>query len=264
MLMPNITIRIFYFGYQVMEYGGVNLKASLFVTCIADMMYAEVGESVVRVLRRLGVDLDFPEGQTCCGQPAYSSGYHREAAHVAKKMIEVFEKSERIIMPSGSCASMVHHGYPTLFAGDPVWEKRAEEFVHKTYEFSQFIVDVLGVTDVGASFPKKVTYHSSCHMSRLLGIEEQPKTLLRQVKGIDFIDLPYSHDCCGFGGTFSMKLADISGAIVDEKVDHIIETGAEVLAGCDLTCLMNINGRLSRRGVPVKVMHLAQVLDQGV
>lgn len=262
--MPNITIRICYFSYQVMEYGGVNLKASLFVTCIADMMYAEVGESVVRVLRRLGVDLDFPEGQTCCGQPAYSCGYHRETAHVAKKMIEVFEKSERIIMPSGSCASMVHHGYPTLFAGDPVWEKRAEEFVHKTYEFSQFIVDVLGITDVGATFRKKVTYHSSCHMSRLLGVEEQPKALLRQVKGIDFIELPYSYDCCGFGGTFSMKLADISGAIVDEKVDHVIETGAEVLAGCDLTCLMNINGRLTRRGAPVKVMHLAQVLDQGV
>ncbi|MEG6584290.1 (Fe-S)-binding protein [Dendrosporobacter sp. 1207_IL3150] len=240
------------------------MKASLFITCIADMMYADVGKSVVRVLRRHGVDLDFPEGQTCCGQPAYSSGYHKEAAVVAKKIIEVFERSERVVMPSGSCASMIHHGYPTLFKGDPVWEKRANEFIKKTYEFSQFIVDVLGVTDVGATFNKKVTYHSSCHMARLLGIEEQPKLLLKNVKGIDFVELPYAYDCCGFGGTFSMKMADISGAIVDEKVDNIIETGAEVLAGCDLTCLMNISGRLTRRGVPIKVMHLAQILDQGV
>lgn len=240
------------------------MKASLLITCIADLMYADVGKSAVRVLRRSGVDLDFPEGQTCCGQPAFSSGYYKEAAVVAKKMIEVFEKSERVIIPSGSCAAMVHHGYPTLFADDPVWKRRADEFVAKTYEFSQFLVDVLGVTDVGAVFPKKVTYHSSCHMTRLLGVEEQPKILLKNVKGIDFVELPFAFDCCGFGGTFSMKMADISGAIVDEKVDHIIDTGAEVLVGSDLTCLMNIGGRLSRRGSPVKVMHLAQVLDQGV
>jgi L-lactate dehydrogenase complex protein LldE len=240
------------------------LKASLLITCIADLMYADVGKSAVRVLRRSGVDLDFPEGQTCCGQPAFSSGYYKEAAVVAKKMIEVFEKSERVIIPSGSCAAMVHHGYPTLFADDPVWKRRADEFVAKTYEFSQFLVDVLGVTDVGAVFPKKVTYHSSCHMTRLLGVEEQPKILLKNVKGIDFVELPFAFDCCGFGGTFSMKMADISGAIVDEKVDHIIDTGAEVLVGSDLACLMNIGGRLSRRGSPVKVMHLAQVLDQGV
>jgi len=245
-------------------YGGVNLKASLFITCIADLMYADVGKSVVRVLRRSGVDLDFPEGQTCCGQPAFSSGYYKEAATVAKKVIEVFERSERVVMPSGSCAAMIHHGYPILFGDDPKWKKRAEEFVAKTYEFSQFIVDVLGITDVGATFRKKVTYHSSCHMSRILGVEEQPKILLKNVKGIDFIELPYAYDCCGFGGTFSMKMADISGAIVEEKVDNIVETGAEVLAGSDLTCLMNISGRLSRRGVPIKVMHVAQVLDQGV
>lgn len=240
------------------------MKASLFITCIADLMYADVGKSVVRVLRRSGVDLDFPEGQTCCGQPAFSSGYYKEAAVVARKVIEVFEKSERVIIPSGSCAAMVHHGFPTLFANDPVWKKRSDEFVAKTYEFSQFIVDVLGITDVGATFPKKVTYHSSCHMTRLLGVEEQPKILLKNVKEIDFVELPFAFDCCGFGGTFSMKMADISGAIVEEKVDHIIETGAEVLVGSDLTCLMNIGGRLSRRGSPIKVMHLAQVLDQGV
>ncbi len=244
-------------------YGGVNLKASLFVTCIADMMYADVGKSVVQVLRRSGVDLDFPEGQTCCGQPAFSSGYYKETAIVAKKMIEVFEKSEKVVIPSGSCAAMIHHGYPILFENDPKWKKRAEEFVAKSYEFSQFIVDILGITDVGATFNKKVTYHSSCHMTRILGVEEQPKILLKNVKGIDFIELPYAFDCCGFGGTFSMKMADISSAIVDEKVDNIIATGADVLVGSDLTCLMNIGGRLSRRGVPMQVMHLAQVLDQG-
>lgn len=239
------------------------MKASLFITCIADLMYAGVGKSVVRVLKRNGVELDFPEGQTCCGQPAFSSGYYKEAAVVAKKVIEVFERSERVVMPSGSCAAMIHHGYPILFADDPKWKRRAEEFVHKTYEFSQFIVDVLGITDVGAVFPKKVTYHSSCHMTRMLGIEEQPKVLLKNVKGLDLIELPFAFDCCGFGGTFSMKMKDISAAIVEEKVDNIIETGAEVLAGSDLTCLMNISGRLSRRGSSIQVMHLAEILDQG-
>ena len=239
------------------------MKASLFITCIADLMYADVGKSVVRVLERNGVNLDFPEGQTCCGQPAFSSGYYKEAAVVAKKTIEVFEKSQKVIIPSGSCAAMIHHGYPILFANDPKWKKRSEEFVAKTYEFSQFIVDVLGIHDVGAAFPKKVTYHSSCHMSRILGVEEQPKILLKNVKGIEFIELPFAFDCCGFGGTFSMKMKDISAEIVDEKVDHVISTGAQVLAGSDLTCLMNISGRLSRRGSQIKVMHLAQVLDQG-
>ncbi|MPL58518.1 Lactate utilization protein A [bioreactor metagenome] len=245
-------------------YGGMKLKASLFITCIADLMYADVGKSVVNVLKRSGVKLDFPEGQTCCGQPAFSSGYYKETVKVAKKVIEVFERSERVVIPSGSCAAMIHHGYPTLFANDPVWKKKADEFVAKSYEFSQFLVDVMKLTDVGATFKKKVTYHSSCHMTRLLGVEEQPKILLKNVKGLDFIPLPFAFDCCGFGGTFSMKLADISGAILEEKVDNIISTGADVLAGSDLTCLMNIGGRLSRRGSPVKVMHLAQVLDQGV
>jgi L-lactate dehydrogenase complex protein LldE len=240
------------------------MKASLFITCITDMMFADVGKSVVRVLRRNGVDLDFPEGQTCCGQPAFSSGYYKEAATVAKKIIQVFEKSERVVMPSGSCAAMIHHGYPTLFADDQEWKQRSEEFVAKTYEFSQFMVDVLGITDANAAFRKKVTYHSSCHMTRILGVEEQPKILLKSVKGLDFIELPYAFDCCGFGGTFAMKLSDISGAILEEKVDHIVGTGAEVLAGSDMTCLMNIGGRLSRLGVPIKVMHVAQILDQGV
>lgn len=246
-----------------MHNGGSTLKASLFITCIADLMYADVGKSVVRVLESNGVELDFPEGQTCCGQPAFSSGYYQEAAVVAKKVIEVFQNSERVIMPSGSCAAMIHHGYPILFKNDPIWGKKAEEFVAKTYEFSQFIVDILGIHDVGATFAKKVTYHSSCHMSRILGVEEQPKILLRSVKELEFIELPFAFDCCGFGGTFSMKMKDISAEIVDEKVDHIIETGAEVLVGSDLTCLMNIGGRLSRRGSSIKVMHLAQVLDQG-
>lgn len=240
------------------------MKASLFITCIADLMFADVGESVVQVLRRNGVDLDFPAEQTCCGQPAFSSGYYKEAATVAKKVIQAFEKSERVVMPSGSCAAMIHHGYPTLFADDPEWKHRAESFVAKTYEFSQFLVDVLGITDVGATFKKKVTYHSSCHMTRMLGVEEQPKILLKNVKGLDFIELPNAFDCCGFGGTFAIKMSEISEAILEEKVEHIIGTGAEVLAGSDLTCLMNIGGRLSRLGHPIKVLHVAQILNQGV
>lgn len=240
------------------------MRVSLFVTCLADMMYPDVAESVVRLLHRYGCEVDFPELQTCCGQPAFNSGYQDEAREVARNLIRAFEHSDYVVSPSGSCTGMVHHYYPQLFENEPEWKAKAEVFVEKTYEFTQFLVRVLGVKDVGAYFPEKVTYHPSCHASRLLGIKEEPQELLSNVKGLEFVDLPHKEDCCGFGGTFAVKMADMSEAMVCEKAANICATNASVLVGTDMGCLMNIDGRLNKENRPMRVMHIAQLLEEGV
>ncbi|GGD48752.1 (Fe-S)-binding protein [Paenibacillus nasutitermitis] len=239
------------------------MKVSLFITCLADTLYPEVGESVVRVLSDYGCEVDFPEAQLCCGQPAFNSGYQDEAREVARGLIRAFEHSDYVVSPSGSCTGMVHHYYPYLFENEPEWKAKAAALVEKTYEFSQFLVGVLGVTDVGASFPHSVTYHPSCHAMRLLGVTEEPLQLIDAVKDIAFTELPRKQDCCGFGGTFAVKMADMSEAMVCDKAACVCETGAEVLVGTDMGCLMNIGGRLNKEGKPVRVMHLAQLLDEG-
>ncbi len=218
---------------------------------------------MVRLLAKYGIQLHFPTVQTCCGQPAFNSGYWKEARESAKTILDAFEDSDFVISPSGSCTGMIHH-YPKLFEADPVMYKRALKLQSKSYEFTQFLVQVLGVKDVGAVFPHKVTYHPSCHGSRLLGIKEEPMELMRHVRGLELVPLPFAEDCCGFGGTFAVKMADISGAMVTEKVDHVLESEAEVLVGLDLACLMNIAGNLQYRNQPVKVMHLAELLYEGV
>jgi L-lactate dehydrogenase complex protein LldE len=230
---------------------------------LADQLYPEVGESVVRLLTDFGCEVDFPELQTCCGQPAFNSGYQDEAREVARSMIRAFEHSDYVVTPSGSCAGMVHHYYPYLFRDEPEWAAKAEALVQKTYEFSQFFVNVLGVTDLNATFPHKVTYHPSCHAMRLLGVRTEPEALLKQVKDIEFVELPRKEDCCGFGGTFSVKMSEMSGAMVCEKAANVAETGAEVLVSTDMGCLANIGGRLHKEGRPVRIMHLAQLLDEG-
>nr|WP_156281781.1 (Fe-S)-binding protein [Paenibacillus sp. NEAU-GSW1] len=235
----------------------------MFITCLSDAIYPKVGEAMVRLLARYGVQLDFPNVQTCCGQPAFNSGYWKEARATAATILDAFEDSDFVISPSGSCTGMIHH-YPKLFEDDPVMLARAEKLQRKSYEFTQFLVQVLGVTDVGAKFPHKVTYHPSCHGTRLLGVKEEPMELMRNVKGLEFVPLPYAEDCCGFGGTFAVKMADISGAMVTEKVDHVLETEAEVLVGLDMACMMNIAGNLRYRNEPVRVMHLAELLYEGV
>jgi L-lactate dehydrogenase complex protein LldE len=240
------------------------MRVSLFVTCLADMMYPQVGESVVRILHRYGCEVDFPEGQMCCGQPAFNSGYQDEAREVARHMIRAFEHSEYVVSPSGSCTGMVHHYYPTLFADEPEWKVKAAQLVEKTYEFTQFLVQVLGIEDVGARFEEKVTFHPSCHAMRLLGVKEEPMILLQNVQGIDYIELPHKEDCCGFGGTFAVKMADMSEAMVCEKAAHVAETNATVLVSTDMGCLMNISGRLNKEGKRVRVMHLAELLEEGV
>ncbi|GAF65883.1 glycolate oxidase [Bacillus sp. TS-2] len=236
------------------------MKVSLFVTCLSDIFYTQVGKDVVEVLERLGCEIDFPKQQTCCGQPAFNSGYHKETREVAKSMIRAFSHSEYVVTPSGSCAAMLHE-YHHLFKDDAQWKKKADELAAKTYEFTQFIVEVLKVEDVGAKLPVTATYHTSCHMTRLLGVKDAPMTLLNQVEGLEFTSLPNKENCCGFGGTFSVKMVPISEQMVNEKVSHIESTKSEVLIGADCGCLMNIGGRIDRQGKPIKVMHIAQVLN---
>ncbi|MBA4542264.1 MULTISPECIES: (Fe-S)-binding protein [Thermoactinomyces] len=236
------------------------MRVSLFVTCLTDVFFPEVGKAVVEILERLGCEVDFPETQTCCGQPAYNSGYHLETKEVAEHMIETFEPAEYIVTPSGSCAAMFHE-YEQLFSGQPDLQARARALANRTYEFTQFLTEILQVDDLGAELHATATYHPSCHMNRLLGVTEAPYRLLENVKGLKLIPLPHAHDCCGFGGTFSVKMNAISSRMVDEKAQHIEETRAGLLIGADCSCLMNIGGRLSRLGKPVKVMHIAQVLN---
>ncbi|MCM3782739.1 (Fe-S)-binding protein [Neobacillus mesonae] len=239
------------------------MKVSLFITCLSDAIYPKVGEAMVRILARYGVRLDFPKVQTCCGQPAYNSGYFDEARAAARTILEAFDDSDFVVSPSGSCTYMVHH-YVDLFKQEPLMLEKAKKLEEKTYEFTQFLVHVMGIKDIGAVFPHKVTYHPSCHGSRLLGVKNEPMTLLQEVRGIDFVPLPFAEDCCGFGGTFAVKMPDISGAMVTEKAEHVVETEAEVLVGLDMACLMNIAGQLRFKNKPVRVMHLAELLYEGV
>lgn len=239
------------------------MKVSLFITCIADQMYPDVGESVVRLLHRYGCEVDFPEAQVCCGQPAFNSGYQEEAREVARQWIRAFEHSDYIVAPSGSCTGMIHHYYPYLFKDEPEWKAKAEKLVARTYELSQFLVHVLGVEKVEARFPAKATFHPSCHAMRLLGVREEPEKLLAGVEGLEMVELACKEDCCGFGGTFAVKMAEMSEAMVSEKARHVADTGADVLIGTDLGCLMNIEGRLRKEGKPIRAMHLAQVLMEG-
>ncbi|WNC15954.1 (Fe-S)-binding protein [Brevibacillus brevis] len=236
------------------------MKVALFVTCLVDMFQPNVGKSTVELLERLGCEVDFPPSQVCCGQPAYNSGYVAEAKEAAKNMIRAFEDAAYVVTPSGSCATMFAE-YPHLFKGDPQWEDRARALAQKTYELTQFIVEVLRVTDVGAKLEGVATYHTSCHMTRLLQVQDPPFALLSHVEGLKLEALPHSQNCCGFGGTFSVKMGPISEQMVDEKVESVMETGADYLIGADCGCLMNIGGRMERLGKKVKVMHIAEVLN---
>lgn len=239
------------------------MKVSMFITCMSDAMFPRVGEAMVRILAAHGVELEFPRVQTCCGQPAFNSGYWKEARETARVILDAFEDSDFVVAPSGSCTGMLHH-YDKLFEHEPEQMERVRELRDKSYEFTQFLVQVLGITDLGASFPHKVTYHPSCHGTRILGIKDEPMILMENVKEMELVPLPFAEDCCGFGGTFAVKMSDISGAMVTEKVDHVLETEAEVLVGLDMACLMNIAGNLQYRGKSVRVMHLAELLYEGV
>jgi len=236
------------------------VRASIMITCLADMFFPEVGVAMVSVLRRLGVAVDFPLGQTCCGMPLYNSGYHAQATRVAARTVEVFERAEHVVVPSGSCAWMVRAEYPGLLAGDPALARKAAALAERTWELSQFITRVLGVSAVPSDFRGKVAYHDSCHLLRGLGESRAPRQLLGAVPGVDLVELPGAEECCGFGGSFSVRLPEVSAAILDKKLDNAERTGADCLVACDGGCLMQMGGGLSRRGSPVRALHLAQVL----
>lgn len=237
------------------------MKVSLFVTCLVDQMWTSIGVSSVEVLRRVGCEVEFDQRQTCCAQPAYNTGYRDEARQVAQRFITIFEqsKAETIVSPSGSCVAMVHH-YPELFAGDPEWLQRAQSVAAKTHELSSFLIRVLKIDDVGASWSGRLTWHDACHGLRDLNLKTEPRALIRNVRGVEFVEMDHADACCGFGGTFSVKYPEISVAILDQKIEAIERAGVQAVVSGDASCLMQIGGRLSRNGSKVRVMHLAELL----
>jgi L-lactate dehydrogenase complex protein LldE len=236
------------------------MKVSLFITCLVDQLFPQVGVSMVEVLRRLGVEMDFPEAQTCCGQPAFNSGYQKEARDLAARFINIFDGSQYVVAPSGSCASMVKVFYGGLFEEDAAMRERAHALAARTYEFSDFLVNVLKVEDVGAQFRGRVALHQSCHLLRELNVRSEPLRLLRAVQSIELVELERAEACCGFGGLFAIKYAQISGGILQEKLDCIQRSSADVIVASDMGCLMHINGGLSRQRIPVRTMHIAELL----
>jgi L-lactate dehydrogenase complex protein LldE len=238
------------------------MRVALMVTCVNDAMFPDTGKAVVRLLRRLGVDVDFPTGQTCCGQPMVNTGYLDEAVPVVRTFVTAFAGYDAVVMPSGSCAGSARHQHSIVArrSGDAGLEKAVAEVSPKVYELSEFLVDVLGVEDVGAYFPHTITYHPTCHSLRMLGVGDRPMRLLTQVRGMRIKELPAAEQCCGFGGTFALKNSDTSVAMGNDKARHVGETGAEILVAGDNSCLMHIGGMLSRQRSGVRVMHLAEVL----
>lgn len=238
-------------------------RISLFITCLIDQLYPGVGESVVNVLERLGIEVDFLEEQTCCGQPAFNTGYVTEARRVAERFIEIFERTEDpIVVPSGSCGAMVRNLYPEVFADDPEMLARAKRVGERVYEFSEFLVDVLGVRDLDGVLDGTATYHQCCHLLRELGVDSQPRRLLEGIEGLELREMDKSEVCCGFGGTFAVKFSEISTAMLDEKLEAAKATGAEWLVAGDAGCLMHMQGGMRRRGERFGTIHLAQLLDQ--
>jgi L-lactate dehydrogenase complex protein LldE len=235
-------------------------NVTLFIQCLVNGIYPEVGEAMVAIFRKLDVKLTCPTQQTCCGQPAFNSGYHGEARVAAKRFIKIFETAEVIVCPSGSCVTMVRHHYPQLFSNDAAWLQRAQDVAAKTFELTEYLVDNLGVDDLGAHYNGVITYHDSCHLLRNLRVKEQPRRLLRKISGTEFVEMHDSDRCCGFGGSFSFKYGDISTAMAEDKVNNIIASGADTLVGCDMGCLMNIQGMLSRKGSSIRAIHIAQLL----
>jgi L-lactate dehydrogenase complex protein LldE len=242
----------------------MSITAQLFVTCLVDSFYPDTAEAVVRVLQRAGVEVEVPPGQTCCGQPAFNAGMRAEARPVAEYIIRLFEQTNGpVVVPSGSCAAMIRHGYPELFAADPAWLERARTLAQRTYEFSEFLVDIAGVTDLNASYPGKITYHPSCHLLRGLGVDRQPRLLLQNVQQAELVELPGAEECCGFGGIFSAEHPEISSAMLERKITNIEKSGAQVVVICDAGCITHINGGFHHMGKQPCAIHLASLLDAG-
>ncbi|MBN1453528.1 MAG: (Fe-S)-binding protein [Anaerolineales bacterium] len=234
----------------------------LFVTCLVDTFSPETAEAIVSVLNRLGINVDFPQAQTCCGQPQFNAGLRVDARQMAEHMIHTFEQVQgEIVSPSGSCVHMIRHNYLELFADDPTWLPRAKALSKRTFEFTEYLVDVLEVTDVGAKWDGVLTYHSSCHLSRGLGIDRQPRALLANVKGATIVELPEAQDCCGFGGVFSVTHPELSAEFLKRKISNIEKTKSPTLVVADTGCIMHIAGGLHRQKKSQRVVHIAEVLN---
>ena len=239
------------------------MRIALFVTCLADTLFPDVGKATVTLLERLGHEVDFPEAQTCCGQMHVNTGYQRDALPLVRRYVEVFERGyDAIVMPSGSCAGSVRHQHAMVArrCGDELLARRAEAVARRTYELSELLTDVLGVEDVGAYYPHRVTYHPTCHSLRVLRVGDRPLRLLRQVAGLELVELPDADVCCGFGGTFAVKNADTSTAMLADKMRNVLGTRAEVCTAGDSSCLMHIGGGLSRLRTGIRTVHLAEIL----
>lgn len=231
------------------------------ITCLGDCIRPAAGQAVVGILRRLGHTIDFPQDQTCCGQPMFNSGFGDLAREQARHTIRVFEGDNPVIVPSGSCAAMVKVEYPHLLEGDKEWHPRALALAQRTFEFSDFLVNQLKVTDVGARYEGRVAYHFACHL-RMLGQTSEVETLIKAVQGATYVPISRQDQCCGFGGSFAVRYPQVSGNMVDDKMKCILETQADCLVSTDTGCLMNIGGRLHREGQPVEVLHIAELLDR--
>jgi len=238
------------------------VRIALFVTCLADTLFPAAGRATVRLLERLGHEVVFPQAQTCCGQMHVNTGYLRDALPLVRRYVDVFEGFQTVVVPSGSCAGSVRHQHEMLARrfGDEALARRAAAVAARTYELSQLLVDVLGVEDVGAYYPHRVTYHPTCHSLRVLRVGEAPLRLLRKVAGLDLAELPDAEVCCGFGGTFALKNADVSTAMLADKMRNVLATGAEAVVAGDSSCLMHIGGGLSRLRAGTKAVHLAEIL----
>ncbi|HYO80047.1 MAG TPA: (Fe-S)-binding protein [Bryobacteraceae bacterium] len=235
-------------------------EVSLFVTCVVDTLFPDVGMAMVNVLERAGCKVQFPADQTCCGQPAFNSGYRDEARQVARHFLKVFRHAEYVVSPSGSCTSMVSHHYSQLFENEPEVLAEVHRLESRTWEFSAFLTEVLEVENLGAKLDAVATYHDSCHALRELKIRSGPRRLLANVEGLELREMDAAEECCGFGGTFSVKFPEVSGGMVRTKIDSILRTGAGVVVSIDSSCLMQIQGAIQRAGAPVRTMHLAEVL----
>ena len=238
------------------------MRVALFVTCLADTLYPQVGRATVRLLERLGHQVTFPQGQTCCGQMHINSGYQREALALIRRHVETFADCAAVVVPSGSCTGSIRHQHAMVARrlGDDELASRAEEVARRTFDLSEFLVDVAGVEDVGAYYPHRVTYHPTCHSLRVIGVGDRPLRLLRHVSGIDLVELADAETCCGFGGTFAIKNAEVSTAMLTDKMRHILATKAEVITAGDSSCLMHIGGGLSRLKAGVRTAHIAEIL----
>ncbi len=240
------------------------MRVHLFIPCLVDQFHPQVGKSVVRILKKIGISAEYPEDQLCCGQPFFKSGYWEKTYSLARNTIRTFQDAKIVVAPSGSCVKMIRHDYLALFQDDAPWLERAEELSGKIYEFSEFMINVARVYDLGAVFKGKVTYHDSCQILRGLGISSEPRRLLRNIKGLEFVEMEKSDRCCGFGGLFSFKFPHIARELVKDKAGHILSSGVDTVTGCEISCLMNIESYLKSSGISLRALHLAEILASGL